>query len=56
MKMKKKQKSLEKVKYETRTTWELVTGWGNCGLFNTRVKIYEKPRTSGAKINGSNLY
>ena len=56
MKMKKKQKSLEKPKYETRTTWELVTGWKECGSFYTRVKPYAKPRTSGAKLNGSNIY
>ncbi len=54
--MKKKKKLLEKPKYETRSTWELVTGWKDAPQFYTRIKVYEKPRTSGAKLNGSNIY
>lgn len=43
-------------KYETRSIWELVTGWKDAPQFYTRIKVYEEPRTNAGKLNGKNIY
>lgn len=46
----------KEVRYETRNTWQLVTGWRDCPKYYKTQKMYAKSRTIGGKLNGSSIY